>query len=94
MARRQPPPHDATTLIRPAVPADAALLTTVGAESFADAYAGQLPPAELAAIVAGLFSLERQQAELADPATFFLILEVEGQAAGYAALHAAPMGQP
>jgi GNAT superfamily N-acetyltransferase len=41
--------------------------------------------------LAASFNLERQAAELADPAASFLIAEVGGIAAGYAKLHA---GEP
>ena len=77
---------EGAAIIRTATAEDAALLAAVGAETFFDAYESQLSPESLAAFVAGLFSPEMQAGELADPGYLFLILEVDGTTAGYAAL--------
>lgn len=65
---------------------DAPLLAALGAQTFYDAYVPLLPATELAAFVMETFSPELQAAELADPKSIFLILEVDGEVAGYAKL--------
>lgn len=77
--------------IRYATAADAPLLAALGAETFYDAYARALPAVELAAFVMATFSPELQAAELADAATIFLILEIDGVVAGYAKLQDEPL---
>lgn len=78
-------------VVRKGTTVDAQLLAALGAKTFYDAYAPMLPAAELAAFVMDTFSPELQAAELADPATVFLILEVDGVVAGYAKLQAEPL---
>jgi GNAT superfamily N-acetyltransferase len=77
--------------IRRAGPADAGLLTELGARTFSETFAADNSPEDLAAYLAASFSPARQTAELADPASTFFIAEVGGLAAGYAHLHA---GEP
>ncbi len=83
-------PPDAP-LLRHAAPADAALLAELGARTFRDTFAADNDPADLAAYLATSFSPARQAAELADPASTFLIAEVAGKAVGYAQIRA---GEP
>lgn len=83
--------------IRHATVDDARLLAEIGAETFYDAYAPDLPADELSAFVATTFSPQLQAAELADPSTFFLIAEIGPATVGYAKLQearpsAAPAG--
>lgn len=75
-------------LIRRAAAADAQLLAELGARTFYDTFADTNTPADMAAYLAAAFSPEQQAAELADPRAIFLLAEIEGQAAGYAALRA------
>ena len=76
--------------IRRATTDDALLLAEIGAETFYDAYASDLPADALSAFVANTFSKERQAAELADPSTLFLIAEIGTETVGYAMLQEAP----
>jgi GNAT superfamily N-acetyltransferase len=77
--------------IRRAHPDDAGLLTELGARTFSETFAADNTPEDLDAYLASSFNHARQTAELADPASTFLIAEVGGVAAGYAKLHA---GEP
>ena len=74
--------------IRRATPADAGLLTELGARTFSETFAAENSPEDMAVYLASSFNLARQTAELADPAATFFIAEVGGVAAGYANLHA------
>lgn len=70
---------------------DAALLSELGARTFAETFAADNTPEDLAAYMATSFNVAQQTAELNDPASTFLIAELDGRAAGYAKLHA---GEP
>lgn len=74
--------------VRPATPADANLLTELGARTFAETFAADNTPEDMAAYLASAFSVDQQTAELADDDAIFLIAEVSGVAAGYAKLYA------
>jgi diamine N-acetyltransferase len=77
--------------IRRADADDAGLLAELGARTFSETFAADNSPEDMAAYLAASFGPARQAAELADPASTFLIAEVGGVAAGYAQLHA---GEP
>ena len=79
-------PTPGPTIRRGAV-ADAALLSELGARTFSDTFASENTPEDLAAYLAANFNVAQQTAELEDPASTFLIAEVDGRAAGYARLH-------
>src|SRR4026207_1258897 len=66
---------------------DAGLLAELGARTFSETFAADNTPEDLAAYVETSFNVARQTAELEDPASTFLIAEVDGRAAGYAKLH-------
>jgi diamine N-acetyltransferase len=66
---------------------DAGLLSELGARTFAETFAADNTPEDLAAYMATSFNVARQTAELEDPGSTFLIAEVDGRAAGYAKLH-------
>ena len=70
---------------------DAALLSDLSARTFSETFAADNTPEDLAAYMATSFNVAQQTAELEDPASTFLIAEVDGHAAGYARLHA---GEP
>src|SRR5689334_16525694 len=74
--------------IRRAAPADAALLSKLGHETFYDAFAGHPlnAPDDMAAYMEEAFSLGKVESELADPQAVFLIAESGGEAVGYAKL--------
>ena len=73
--------------IRRGTIADAGLLSELGARTFSETFAVDNTAEDLAAYVARSFSVAQQTAELEDPASTFLIAEVDGHAAGYAKLH-------
>jgi ribosomal protein S18 acetylase RimI-like enzyme len=77
--------------IRRANTGDAGLLAELGALTFSETFAADNSPEDMAAYLASSFNLAQQTAELADPASTFLIAEVGGVAAGYAMLRA---GEP
>jgi GNAT superfamily N-acetyltransferase len=71
-------------LIRRAGPADAEIVAGIGAATFAETFGHLYPPADLAAFLADAYSLERTHADLADPAKASWLVEVDGEAIGYA----------
>lgn len=77
--------------IRRANPEDAGLLAELGAHTFHETFAADNTTEDMDAYLAAHFNVAQQTAELAQPASTFLIAEVDGQAAGYAKLHA---GEP
>ena len=74
-------------VIRRAGVDDAASLAELGARTFAETFAADNRPEDMAAYLAAAFGPELQVAELTDPHSTFLIAEVDGVAAGYAKLH-------
>jgi len=78
-------------MVRRANREDAGLLAELGARTFAQTFATDNTPEDMAAYVAASFNLAQQTAELADPESTFLIAEVGGLPAGYAKLRA---GEP
>ena len=72
--------------IRHGTVADAGLLAELGARTFSETFAADNTPEDLAAYIAASFNVAQQTAELEDPASIFLIAEVDGRAAGYARL--------
>ena len=77
--------------IRRASSDDANLLAELGARTFQQTFAADNTAEDMAAYLALHFSVAQQTAELAHPASIFLIAEVDSHAAGYAKLHA---GEP
>jgi len=73
-------------IIRHATLEDAALLAQISAETFFDAFAADNTPENISFYVSSAFSPEIQANELADPASIFLIAEIDGEATGYARL--------
>ena len=72
--------------IRAATVADNRLLCELGIETFRDSFGADNTAENMAAYLTASFSPEKQAAELADPATRFLIVETDGAPAGYARL--------
>ena len=68
---------------------DAGLLSELGARTFSETFAVDNTPEDMAAYMATSFNVAQQTTELEDPASIFLIAEVDGHAAGYARLHPA-----
>lgn len=65
---------------------DAVLLAELGARTFAETFAVDNTPEDMAAYLASSFSPAQQAAELADPQCLFQIAENNGVAVGYAML--------
>lgn len=63
---------------------DAQVLADLGALTFSDTFAHLYPPQDLADFLAQAYSLERTQADLADPAKASWLVEADGVAVGYA----------
>ncbi len=72
--------------IRHATPGDASLIADIGARTFRDAFGPDNDPADLALYLAAAFAPETVDAELADPASTFLVAETAETAepVGYA----------
>src|ERR1044072_8544270 len=70
--------------IRRANSDEASLLAELGARTFHETFAADNTEEDMTSYLALHFSVEQQTAELALPASTFLIAEVDGQAAGYA----------
>jgi ribosomal protein S18 acetylase RimI-like enzyme len=66
---------------------DAALLAELGARTFSETFAVDNTPDNMSSYLAASFSVTQQTNELAEPASTFLIAEVDGRVAGYAKLH-------
>lgn len=80
--------NDRSINIRYGTPADAALLAEIGAQAFAETFAADNTPENLAAYLATAFSPSVQAAELVEPLSCFLIAERGETAIGYARLRA------
>jgi GNAT superfamily N-acetyltransferase len=78
-------------IIRHATSADNILLADLGRQTFYETFADDNTPENMAAYLAASFGPDKQAAELADPASTFLIAEEDGLAIGYARLK---VGQP
>ncbi|HEY0547169.1 MAG TPA: GNAT family N-acetyltransferase [Pyrinomonadaceae bacterium] len=77
-----------TLNIRRARIEDAKLLAELGAQTFAETFTEGNAPEDMAAYLAASFNVEKLAEELTDPLSIFFIAEAEGQAAGYAKIHA------
>ena len=66
------------------------LLAEFGARTFVDNFGAQNTPDNMTVYVAEAFNPLKQAQELADPASVFLLAEIEGELAGYAQLHDGP----
>ncbi|MCE1203253.1 MAG: GNAT family N-acetyltransferase [Holophagaceae bacterium] len=75
-------------LIRPALPADAEALASLGERLWRETYSGLIPQGNLELHLAGTFGLVQQTAELVDPANWMLLIEADGAPLGYALLRA------
>ena len=71
---------------RVARPDDAALLTELGASTFAETFEAANTPEDFTAYMAGAFGEDIQRAELEDPDTIVFLAERDGEAVGYVML--------
>lgn len=81
-------------VIRRAAPADAEVLSRIGAETFSATFAHLYAPEDLAAFLAEAYSLQRTEADLADPAKAAWLVEADGEAIGYALAGACALPHP
>jgi len=79
-------------IIRRAGPADAETLAALGALTFTQTFQHLYDAADLGAFLAKAYDLDRTRADLADPAQASWLVEVDGEAIGYAS--AGPCGLP
>jgi diamine N-acetyltransferase len=77
--------------IRHANLTDAPLLSSLGAQTFSDAFAAENTPENLAAYLAASFTPVQLSAELSDPSILLLLAEIAGDAVGYAKLFSGQM---
>ncbi len=71
-------------VIRRAGPADAEVLSELGARTFTETFGHLYPAEDLADFLAEAYDLERTRADLADPEKASWLVEVGGQPVGYA----------
>lgn len=72
--------------VRQATVEDAELVSALAARTFTDTFARDNTPEDMATYLAATFTPDRQRRELADPDQLVLLVEIAGQAAGYAHL--------
>lgn len=70
--------------IRRATPADADVLSRLGAATFVETFGHLYPPEDLAVFLASAYGPERTARDLADPAKAAWLVEADGQAVGHA----------
>jgi ribosomal protein S18 acetylase RimI-like enzyme len=73
--------------VRRASAGDNGLLAEMGAQTFSAAFGPYNTPEDIALYIRNSFSPEIQAAELSDPASLFLIAEVDRRPVGYARLY-------
>ena len=73
--------------IRQAIRQDALLLYNLGIKTFADTFASQNTPENMAAYLASAFQPQKIATDLADPVCTYLIAENEEQVVGYARMY-------
>ena len=71
-------------MIRHGVATDAAALAELAARTFRETFTAGSPPEDMALHLAQAYGTTQQQRELADPDMTTLLVEVDGQLAGYA----------
>ncbi len=77
-------------MIRRGVAADAATLAELAARTFRETFAPDNRPEDMALHIAGAYGTAQQGRELADPGIATLLVEADGELAGYAQLRAGP----
>jgi diamine N-acetyltransferase len=79
--------------IRRATVADAATLSASAARWFEETFGPQNDPQDMRLYLEKAFGVAQQRAELGDPRRVTLLVEEEGELAGYAYLHRTPPGR-
>jgi GNAT superfamily N-acetyltransferase len=75
---------DTSPTIRRASPEDAVAIAAIGAATFTETFAHLYPPEDLAAFLAEAHSIERAEADLANPDKAAWLVEKDGSVIGYA----------
>jgi len=75
-----------TIMIRAGVATDATALAELAARTFRETFAADNRPGDMALHIADAYGASQQQRELVDPQIATLLVEVDGQLAGYAQL--------
>lgn len=78
------------TRVRLGTAADAAVLADLGARTFREAFGADNRPEDIALYLSRAYGVPQQTAELTDPGITTLLVEHEGQLAGYAQLRSGP----
>lgn len=86
------PPATSEPTIRRAGPADAEILAALGERTFRETFEHLYAPEDLQVFLAEAYDLGRTRAELDDPAKASWLVELDGEAIGYAT--AGPCGLP
>jgi ribosomal protein S18 acetylase RimI-like enzyme len=73
-------------VIRPGVTTDATALAELATQTFRDTFAADNRPEDIALHIAHAYGTSQQRSELVDPDIATLLVEVDGQMAGYAQL--------
>ncbi|MGZ8796978.1 MAG: N-acetyltransferase family protein [Thermoanaerobaculia bacterium] len=81
------------SLIRRAVPADAANLAALGARTFEEAFAEQNRPEDMSAYLAKTYSEPLQRLEIEDPDVVTLLVEESGRLIAFAQMRRGPLPQ-
>jgi GNAT superfamily N-acetyltransferase len=76
-------------MIRAGAATDATALTELAARTFRETFAADNRPEDIAVHAAHAYGTAQQESELVDPAIVTLLVEVDGQLAGYAQLRSA-----
>ena len=79
---------ESSPVIRRANSADSHLLAEIGARTFSETFGPDNKPEDMASYIASAFNQTQLKTELGDSRSIFLIAEIDGQAVGYARLHA------
>jgi diamine N-acetyltransferase len=79
-----------TIVVRAAAPADAAALAELAARTFRETFGADNRPEDLALHIAHAYGMPQQRRELVDPSIATLIVEADGEMAGYAQLRFGP----
>ncbi|GAB3541103.1 GNAT family N-acetyltransferase [Pontibacter brevis] len=85
-----PYPDSNDFTFRAGTPEDASLLADLGWRTFEETFAAYNKPEDMAAFRPTMYSPELQAAELADPETAFILVEVAGEAIAYLKLNSSP----
>lgn len=80
-----------STIIRSGEGSDAPALAELAARTFHDTFAADNRPEDMALHMASAYGASQQQQELLDPGISTLLVEINGQLAGYAQLRSGPV---